>query len=86
MHEQQHRNDEVCRNSDSDSESDDQAYQDFLSRTIGTSDTSDDDFIAEMIGDESSDTDSQSSVASEDLSDDENIEKRRSPQVCIQLE
>lgn len=71
---------EASENSD-DSDSEDQVYQDFLSRTFEASDTSDDDFIAELIGDESSDTDSQSSVASEDLSDGENIEKPRSPNV-----
>lgn len=55
-----------------DSDSDDQAYQDFLSRTLpDAEDTDDEDFVYEMNGEDTSDTDSQSSVATEDLSDDE---------------
>lgn len=55
-----------------DSDSEDQDYQDFLSRTLpDAEDTDDEDYVYEMNGEDTSDTDSQSSVATEDLSDDE---------------
>lgn len=55
-----------------DSDTDDQEYQDFLSRTLpDADDTDDEDYVHQMNGEDTSDTDSQSSVATEDLSDDE---------------
>lgn len=73
------KDDEISSFSD-DSNSDDQAYHDFLSRTIQESDTDDENFVNELNGDDTSDTDSQSSVATEDLSDDE---KHRSANVSV---
>lgn len=76
-----HDNDQTSSNSD-DSDSEDQTYRDFLSRTLETSDTDDEDFVSELIGDDiESDTDSQSSVATENLSDDDGIELHRSSKV-----
>lgn len=59
---------------DEDSDSEDQAYQDFLSHTLHASDTDDEDFVCQLNGDDTSDTDSQSSIATEDLSDDETLQ------------
>lgn len=73
------KEDEISSFSD-DLNSDDQAYQDFLSRTIQESDTDDENFVYELNGDDTSDTDSQSSVATEDLSDDE---KHQSANVSV---
>lgn len=52
-----------------DSDLEDQLYKDFITHAIETSDTDDESFVCEPNGDDISDTDSQSSVATEDLSD-----------------
>lgn len=62
------KDDRITTNSE-DSDLEDQLYKDFLTRAIETSDTEDENFVCELNGDEISDTDSQSSVATEDLSD-----------------
>lgn len=72
------RDDKVSSYGD-DTDSEDQAYQDFLSRTITMSDTDDEDYVYEL--NDTSDTDSQSSVASENLSD---YETHKSAEVIIQ--
>lgn len=65
------KNDRITMKS-AESESEDEIYKNFLTRTIESSDTDDDDFNYELNGDDdTSDTDSQSSVATDDLSDDE---------------
>lgn len=68
-------------NSDDEVSEEDQAYQDFLSRTIESSDADDEDFVHDVNGgDISSDMNSQSSIATEDLSNDE-IDINRSIEV-----
>ena len=62
-------NDDRITTNSEDSDLEDQLYQDFLTRAIETSDTEDENFVCELNGDDISDTDSQSSVATEDLSD-----------------
>lgn len=80
----------MLSNTDDDSDAvdddDDQAYQDFLSRTIESSDADDEDFVHDVNGvdiSSSSDTDSQSSIATENMSNDE-IDMNRSVEVSIQ--
>lgn len=65
---------------DSEDSDEDQAYQDFLSRTIESSDADDENFVNELNGGDVSDTDSQSSIATEDMSNDE-IDMNRSAEV-----
>lgn len=71
QHTNMHRQNPIA---DDESDSEDQDYQDFLSRTLPeTSDSDDDDYVFELNGDDdASDTDSQSSVATDEFSDDEN--------------
>lgn len=64
------KDDRITTNSE-DSDLEDQIYNDFLTRPIETSDSDDEDFVYELNGDDVSDTDSQSSVATEDLTDDD---------------
>lgn len=64
------KDDRITTNSE-DSDLEDKIYNDFLTRPIETSDSDDEDFVFELNGDDVSDTDSQSSVATEDLSDDD---------------
>lgn len=61
-------------------------YQNFIQRSIETSDSDDDDFIYNLNGEDISDTDSQSSIATEDLSDADNeTEKQWSGEVSSLL-
>lgn len=79
--EEREEDDRVSSDTD-DSDTEDQIYQDFLKRALVASDTDDEDFVYELNGEDESDTDSQSSVATDDLSD-EDIENRRSTKVSI---
>lgn len=76
------KNDRIVVKKSDESESEEEIYQNFLTRTIESSDTDDDDFTYERNGEDTSDTDSQSSVATEDLSDDE-ANEMGSAEVCI---
>lgn len=76
------KNDWIVVKKSDESESEEEIYQNFLTRTIESSDTDDDDFTYERNDEDTSDTDSQSSVATEDLSDDE-ANEMGSAEVCI---
>lgn len=76
-----HRNDAITNNDESKSE--EEIYKNFISRTIESSDTDDDDFVYESNGEDISDTDSQSSVATEDLSDEDEPNATESGEVSI---
>lgn len=78
-----HKNRIPSEHNSDNSDEEDQAYKDFLSRTIESSDADDDeDFVPKLNGDDGSDTDSQSSIATEDMSNDE-IDIYRSGDVSI---
>ncbi|XP_055315212.1 dentin sialophosphoprotein-like isoform X2 [Sitodiplosis mosellana] len=78
------KDDRITTNSE-DSDLEDQLYEDFLKRPIETSDTDDEDFVFELNGDDISDTDSQSSVATEDLSDDDATDEEDTSEVITSV-
>lgn len=70
--ETEHDDRSTSQSEDSDlSDADEKLYKNLLKNDIETSDTDDDDYVNEQNGDDISDTDSQDSVATDDLSDDD---------------
>lgn len=58
--------------SEEEEEEEDQVYRNFLSRVIESSDADDEDFVHKLNGDDyASDTNSRSSIATDDLSNNE---------------